>query len=408
MRSYNLSHNYIKPDTILKTNTKEKYTSKSLKQLKQDLNDAKNQLDDYFKNKIFIKFWKLFDPFRNDKEIVAKIACSYNVTNAWLKCYEILEYYQLIPKKPLFKKFIHFDNAAFPGSFITCTHHYINTKRSWYNDYDWFGNSLIQSTELNNNPLDDKYKLYQNYPDHWLMDENNNGDVLVMQNQKSFSKMFGKNGVDLYTSDLGFDVSDDYNNQELMHAKANIGQIVAGLITLRKGGSFITKQYTSFEMITISVMYVLSLLFDEFYLCKPFTSREANSETYLIGKGFKKKIKISHPYIQALLDRINGKVKLKIPIFNIKDYYKRFLKKVINANKELFSQQLLKIKLDIKRSLKARDINDNSKSIKTNPIAALFTKENLSLVLKWYDDMAIQPINQNQMLNMEDAYHQLN
>ena len=57
-----------------------------------------------------------------------------------------------------------------------------------------------------------------------------------------------------------------------------------------------TKQYMTFEMTTISIMYSLSQMFDEFYLCKPYTSREANSETFLVGKGFKGGYDINHPY----------------------------------------------------------------------------------------------------------------
>jgi hypothetical protein len=68
------------------------------------------------------------------------------------------------------------------------------------------------------------------------MHDNNNGDVLVEANQVDFCKQLGGK-VDLYTSDLGFDVSSDYNNQELIQLPANIGQILTGLLTLKKGGS---------------------------------------------------------------------------------------------------------------------------------------------------------------------------
>jgi hypothetical protein len=68
--------------------------------------------------------------------IIAKLGNTYNVSNAWVKCYEMINYFNMIPEKT--NSFIHFDNAAFPGSFIVSTYHLINTQRSWKNKYIWY------------------------------------------------------------------------------------------------------------------------------------------------------------------------------------------------------------------------------------------------------------------------------
>ena len=160
-------------------------------------------------------------------------------------------------------------------------------------------------------------------------------------------------GADLYTSDLGFDVSSDFNNQELIQCPANIGQIISGLLTLREGGNFITKQYSIFEPITISIMYAAAHFFEKFYLCKPATSRAANSETYLVGIGFKMPKDyvgddiIDHPYIAAMFNRIE--TKSVVPLFLPEDYPKGFLKGIRDVAQELASSQIEKIEADIKR-----------------------------------------------------------
>jgi len=331
------------------SNTK-KYKIKTLETIKKDLNSIKSKLDEEFKNPLFEKHWHNCDPFRNEKKIVAKIIGQKYITNAWLKCYEIIEYYNLIPNTiEENEKFIHFDNASFPGTFILSTFHYINTKTNYGDKYQWYGNSLIQPNELNSKPLEDKFNLYKNYKQNWLMNENNNGDVLIENNQLEFRSKIG-GLIDLYTSDLGFDVSSNYNEQELIHSPANIGQILSGLITLKKGGCFITKQYTTYEPITIAIMYMASTFFNEFYLCKPKSSREANSETYLVGKGFKYNNTdiLDHPYIKAIFKYI--KTPNNIPFFDAKDYPSNYLSIIIKSANVLSTLQKNKIVADINRS----------------------------------------------------------
>ena len=338
-----------------------KYKIKALELIKNDLNIVKSKLDYEFSNKDFVKNWQNCDPFKNEKLLISKIINLPYITNAWIKCYEIIEYYDLIPKTYLEfhnlgneNNFIHFDNASFPGSFILSTFHYINTKTNYGDKYIWYGSSLIQPNELNSKPLEDKFNLYKNYPKKWLMNENNNGDVLIEENQLEVRSKIG-GLVNLYTSDLGFDVSNDYNEQEKIHSTANIGQILSGLITLKKGGCFITKQYTTFEPITISIMYLASTFFNEFYICKPKTSREANSETYLVGKGFKYDNNdiINNPYIKEVFKYIKNPN--HIPFFDANNYPINYLNTIIKSSKILADAQKNKILTDIERSKKGKE-----------------------------------------------------
>jgi 23S rRNA U2552 (ribose-2'-O)-methylase RlmE/FtsJ len=383
-----------------------KYRIKSLDDIKDQLNDTKNKLDEWYKKPMFEKYWRECDPFKNEKGLVAKIGNTFNVSNAWLKCYEILIYYDLLPVHLSHSEFVHFDNAAFPGSFIVSTHHLIKTQFSWFDKYRWYGSSLLDSNSENKEPLEDKYKLYANYPDNWLMNKNNNGDVLIEANQKDFCRQLGGK-VDLYTSDLGFDVSSDYNNQELIQAPANTGQILSGLLTLRKGGCFITKQYTTFEPITLSVMYIAASFFKEFYVCKPYSSREANSETYLVGKGFLGGVYFDHPYIKELFGKIStlNKPTFEVPIFDAKHYPQQYIKQIIAASKKIFGDQINKINEDIKRVEQCIRNNYRGRPA-DNPVIIEFVQSIEKNIIKWYDTNKIIPITKSKVLKMNDLYRQ--
>lgn len=387
MRSFRLNKDDL-PELPIYTGPN--YKIKSLESQKEALNTVKSKLDTEFSKGGFGANWKKFDPFKNEKEIVAKMGQTYNVSNAWLKCYEILCYYDLIPEDR--KSIFHFDNAAFPGSFVVATHHFAATRRKL--NYKWCASSLLDINDSNKSPLEDKYELYKRYPENWLMDTSNNGDVLIESNQLDFNKKIGGQ-IDLYTSDLGFDVSSDYNNQESLQLPANIGQIISGIATLKSGGCFVTKQYTYFEPMTVSVMYAAASLFDEFYVCKPYTSREANSETYLVGKGFKGSF--DHSYVKAMLERI--KADTKKPLFDAKKYPKEYLRVIIDSSKEISDSQAHKIDKDIMRVSECL-------AGKTKFVVDAFNDTEEMHLEKWYYDNPIYPIEKKYMLNMLNSYRQ--
>lgn len=259
---------------------------KKLAKIKEELNSEKSRLDIFQNDPMRFKIIRnVVDHFSAYKSIISRTHHAKNVSNAWLKMYEIL-YTQDFVADIIEQKgsFTSFHNAEFPGSFLLATSHYLDTMYSKKDNFEWtwWASSYIGSPK---DFLQDSYELYKNYPDHWIMNETYNGDVMNIEFQKYISRKIGGT-VDLYTADLGFGFEDE-NNQELLQARANLGQIISGLVSLATGGVLVTKQYTIFEPISISVIAVISPLFDEFFILKPVTSRELNSETYLFGRGFK-------------------------------------------------------------------------------------------------------------------------
>lgn len=382
-----------KPLEKLKTGNKIKYNIKPLMALKEELNVAKLPLDKLWNDEKFVRLWKRLDPYLDTKNIIPKLGNTINVTNAWMKCYELITYYDLIPQDA--NSFIHFDNAAFPGSFIVAAHHYAKTIKN-INNYKWYGSSLLSPTEQTSGPLQDLYNLYKNYQSNWLCDKDNNGDVLILENQLLFNKKLGGK-VDLYTSDLGFGVESNYKEQESIHFCANVGQILTGLLTLKKGGCFITKQYTAFESNTVSVIYIVASFFDEFYICKPATSRAPNSEIYLVGKKFKGGVYLKHPYIMALFNILNDCRQNKeepLPLFDPKSYPKWYLPLIVKINKEIFSRQIDALNSNIYIAEEKNRIGE--KLVKTRN----------DMQDKWLSENPILPILPSDKLNMVNTYNQ--
>lgn len=268
-------------------------TTKSLVKLydlKNKLNDVKSQLDYVYKLPLAGKIMRSFDPFSSTKYQIARHANEINVTNAWLKGYELIYHHKLIPRNMHINSFVYFDNASFPGSFILAVNHFIYTLTK-IKYFVWNAASLLEETIDSKEPLNDSYKLFKNYPDNWLMHGNNNGDIANIVNisdfQKQFKLSYGVNhAVDLYTCDLGTDVSNNYNAQEEIHFTLNLSQIVCGLAVLKSGGHMVVKHYTTFEPFTISYIALLTNLFKSVEITKPLTSKRTNSEIYIVCKNY--------------------------------------------------------------------------------------------------------------------------
>ena len=262
-------------------------------------------------------------------------------TNAWLKCMEIIVKEELITIDDKNKTFTHLGSAELPGNFILAINHYIHTH---FVDtiYDWHGSSYMpDQNNPNSTILEDIYDIWKNNPDKWLMGKEMDGNVKNINNLEYIEKKIKKNindikdGKDLYTSDGGISLNyNEFNMQEKIELDLKLGEILLGLITLKKGGSMFVKLYTFFERFTVEMFIVLSHLFDTFYITKPFCSKQGNSEIYIVCKNYHGK---------------NDKI-----INLLKDKLKEFEKNGVNVDTKLLEnidnedlQILNKIALDI-------------------------------------------------------------
>lgn len=94
-------------------------------------------------------------------------------------------------------------------------------------------------------------------------------------------------GVNVVTGDGGFSEASDQNNQELLSFPLLLCQVIAMIGTLNTGGTYIQKVFACHEVPTVRLFLLLTDLFDSIALVKPVTSRPANSEKYLLCRGFR-------------------------------------------------------------------------------------------------------------------------
>jgi 23S rRNA U2552 (ribose-2'-O)-methylase RlmE/FtsJ len=115
--------------------------------------------------------------------------------------------------------------------------------------------------------------------------EDGTGNILKLENFVYCKNKYGSS-MDFITGDGGFDFSVDFNSQELHIADLLMAQAFYALIMQKKGGNFVLKIFDSFMNHTLDLLYILSSFYESVYIVKPYTSRYANSEKYIVCKKF--------------------------------------------------------------------------------------------------------------------------
>lgn len=277
-----------------------------LAQLEHRLALVKNKLDKYYVHEAsrtnFDKILCQLDFFRPIKRHLIKNNSAQCVTNAWLKTWELISFFSLITLSSKIKSSPSLDGwktinriqssnrppldvhlySCLPGSPIAAINHYVNTLTSY---------ALLWTASSNSSNVEDTFQLRRTYPSNWMT-------LPSIENIIQTKKHFISPTHDFYFSDFGLDdIQDDYNNQENLHSFSNLSQIYLGLISLKLGGHMCTKQYTFFTPFTVSLILILTNIFEEVHICKPCSSKIFNSETYLVCKNF-----LGLPaYLQSLL-----------------------------------------------------------------------------------------------------------
>jgi len=253
-------------------------------------------------------FWRLTDlyfPLKSKINDIVRPKNSKIITNAWCKYWELFLRYDLIGGQNEIKAFF---NAELPGAALCAIDYMVKTKDA-ARPFQWWGASYfdVGNNSHNRDYLNDSFGLFAKWPSQWLMSDTNNGDATKIKNLREYEQRIGPNspvgGVTLYSHDAGLDVSSDFSNQELLNAHLHLGCAIAGLVTLRRGGNFIAKQYTFFETFTWNLLLIYASMFETFIICKPVTSRQSNSEIYLIGKNF---LGADKKIMDVLMDRLEN------------------------------------------------------------------------------------------------------
>ena len=119
------------------------------------------------------------------------------------------------------------------------------------------------------------------------------GNIYSRQNMEHFANKVstdtGGRGVALVMADGGDSVDGEFLKQEWLMRRLAVCQCCLALQLLRRGGNFVCKLFDIFTPFLSDLCYLMQQVFDKTCLCKPLTSRPANSERYLICIGLKER-----------------------------------------------------------------------------------------------------------------------
>ena len=175
--------------------------------------------------------------------------------------------------------------AEGPGGFVECFIRYRKSRFLGRNDQIRCMTLKSDSNEVPNwNKASD---LFRKYKVNITYGEDGTGNLYNHRNIIKFRDELNGNLVDLVTADGGFDYSIDFNQQEQLSAKLIFAELVCALNISAKGANFVLKIFDIYTVITVKILYLLTLYYDSVTIIKPHTSRPANSEKYVVAKGFK-------------------------------------------------------------------------------------------------------------------------
>jgi len=295
---------------------------------KQRIDNNVNEWDNY--KKITNPYEFIHTPIHNNTRSVSSYEA---VSRSFFKMIEIVNFYNIL------EQFHHrsiktFHLAEGPGGFIEAMMFLRNNTEDVYH-----GMTLIN--ENRNVPrwtkLQNKFRF--NSRIKYEYGTSGDGDLLNVENLEYCFNKYG-NSMDMLTGDGGFDFSVNYEKQEASSTKLVMAQIMYAVLLQKKNGTFILKIFDIFRKPTTQLIFLLNSLYENVSICKPKTSRFANSEKYIVCKNFK--LENSSVYLDAfkrILTSFEDKGKHIHSIFNF-DIPLKFMNEIEELNCILGKKQL--------------------------------------------------------------------
>lgn len=278
----------------------ERWKEGRLQILKNGLNRVKSKLDSYNLNdwhrhtRAMNKAGEI--QWRLRKELEPEF-----LTQAWCKFYENARSFILVPPTVVNTQClnsVHLCEA--PGAFITSLNHFLKLHNPGI-EWHWLATTLNPYYE--GNPLscminDDRFILQT--LNHWNFGLDYTGDLMDLNNMLHLVQEAAKTGDTLLvTADGSIDCQQDPGEQESLVSSLHYCETVAALHILAQGGSFLLKMFTMYEHETVCLMYMLCCAFNRVHVFKPATSKEGNSEVYVVCLEYKGR-GVMEPWLEVL------------------------------------------------------------------------------------------------------------
>ncbi len=248
--------------------------------LKVYLNSSKSNISVYSEK--WNNFKKYTYPYEFVHTTIPDLTCSISklkpISRAFYKLIEIYRNNNLVNyDRPI----TTFHLAEGPGGFIEATNYIRKNKNDHY-----YGMTLMEDKSSIPNWYKMKNLLKENENIHIEYGADNTGNLFNHKNLIYCRDKF-RNKMDIITADGGFDFSADFNNQENNAFRLILTQIAYAICMQKQNGSFILKVFDIFNQSTFQAIYLLSCFYKKIVITKPYTSRYANSEKYIVCKNFR-------------------------------------------------------------------------------------------------------------------------
>tara|TARA_B100001769_G_C22112500_1_gene602367 strand:+ start:9450 stop:10625 length:1176 start_codon:yes stop_codon:yes gene_type:complete len=342
--------------------------------------DNKHEDWDHYK-KYINPYEYIHSHISNTKNAICKVK---PLSRSYFKMIEMCKIFNLVSELPINSKSFHL--AEGPGGFIEALCYLRNNKNDSYVGMTLLDNDVnvpgwkksITFLENNKNVIIEK-------------GFDNTGNLLLLENLKYCVNKY-RGSIDLVTADGGFDYSVDFNNQEIVSTNLILCQIFYAIGIQKENGNFLIKFFDTFTNISLEMIYLLSILYEDIYFIKPNTSRYANSEKYIVCKKFRIRdtSNIMKKIFTFFNDICNGEdiiniLSLEMPYL--------FINKIEELN-AIFGQQQLD---SISNTL---NLINNSKKDKLE----IIKKNNIQKCISWCQkyNLPYNKINQNSTLNIKN------
>jgi len=330
------------------------------------IHQTKNKMNITSKLETKDKFYYIVNAFESDENLMKKTSEFLKLSKespkilsrAFFKMWEILMVFDLVDNKELTYAAL----AEGPGSFLQAVMEY----RKKYNNLskDKYYSITIHPEDGKNIELSKSFLGYvkESYPDLLKNHKTyggaslkkyksrDSGDLTDFKSISNFRKEVkkGKRLANLVSGDGGFAWNDE-NYQEQEAFALIIGELLGGLMIQDKGGHMVLKMFESFTKITVKILYILSSLYEEVYLYKPYFSRVSNSEKYVVCKGFRYEQKKDKNLLDVLYNDLEKILKqfdtdkYIVDIFPDLEVNEIFLNKIRLINIEIANKQQVMI-----------------------------------------------------------------
>ena len=179
-------------------------------------------------------------------------------------------------------------------------------------------------------------------------------------------KLNNNNLIDILRGE-SMTVNVTFNNQEKMSYRIIYCEIVCALAIQIEGGNFVCKIFDIHTEFTAKLLYILLNHYTTVHICKPKTSRPANSEKYIICKNFKG---INSSFLRQLMDLVDkwDKTTNKLNFITMDN---NFIKQIYNFNELITKSQTENIKQTLEIIANYDNIELTSGIIENQKVKAL-------------------------------------